>query len=49
MNHHQQHVIYYLMEENRVLREQIGIDESISLMISVADLLRRQRGSAGRC
>jgi putative transposase len=24
MNHHQQHVIGYLMEENRVLREQIG-------------------------
>jgi hypothetical protein len=24
MNQHQQHVIHYLMEENRVLREQIG-------------------------
>jgi putative transposase len=24
MNEHQQHVIHYLMEENRVLREQIG-------------------------
>jgi putative transposase len=24
MNHHQQHVIHYLVEENRVLREQIG-------------------------
>src|SRR6266496_6657825 len=24
MNQQQQHVIYYLMEENRVLREQIG-------------------------
>jgi hypothetical protein len=24
MNRHQQHVIEYLMEENRVLREQIG-------------------------
>jgi len=24
MNQHQQHVIEYLMEENRVLREQIG-------------------------
>jgi hypothetical protein len=24
MNQHQQHVIYYLVEENRVLREQIG-------------------------
>src|SRR5262245_58316202 len=24
MNQHQQHVIQYLMEENRVLREQIG-------------------------
>ena len=24
MNQHQQHVIYYLIEENRVLREQIG-------------------------
>jgi hypothetical protein len=24
MNQHQRHVIHYLMEENRVLREQIG-------------------------
>ena len=24
MNQHQQHVVHYLMEENRVLREQIG-------------------------
>jgi hypothetical protein len=24
MNQHQQHVIHYLMEENRVLREQTG-------------------------
>jgi hypothetical protein len=24
MNQHQQHVIHYLIEENRVLREQIG-------------------------
>jgi len=24
MNQHQQHVVEYLMEENRVLREQIG-------------------------
>jgi hypothetical protein len=36
MNQHQQHVIHYLMEENRVLREQIGNRRIVSLMISVA-------------
>jgi hypothetical protein len=38
MNQHQQHVIAYLIEENRVLREQIGDPAyEIQRMISVVD------------
>ena len=34
MNQHQQQVVEYLREENRVLREQIGIGEYVSMMTS---------------
>src|SRR5215831_14387891 len=48
MNQHQQHVIHYLMEENRVLREQIGsrrlrfTDEQRRRLAAKAKLLGRK-------
>ena len=44
MNQHQQHVIHYLIEENRVLREQIGGRR----MRFSDDQRRRLAASAGR-
>ena len=38
MNEHQQHVIHYLIEENRVLREQIG-----NRLLRFSDDQRRRR------
>ena len=57
MNRHQQHVIEYLMEENRVLREQLGhrrmvLDRVVGFPLSgllnrkVVDYLRRRRVAA---
>jgi hypothetical protein len=51
MNQHQQQIIEYLVEENRVLREQIGdrrrIAEFDSVMINGADLRPRRRSWGG--
>jgi hypothetical protein len=47
MNQHQQHVIDYLIEENRVLREQIGPRCGGGVCSVKATLIRRVRYEAG--
>ena len=48
MNQHQHHVIDYLPEENRVLREQIGVRRIRFSDDSAADSRRRRRNWDGR-
>jgi hypothetical protein len=48
MNEHQHHFIDYLMEENRMLREQIGNRRLRSVMTSAADRQRKREKWAGK-
>jgi hypothetical protein len=48
INQHQQQVIEYLMEENRVLREQIHVECGLAT-ISAVDSQSKRRNSAGNC
>ena len=49
MNQHQQYVIHYLIEENRVLREQIGNRRMRFTDDQCRRLAARARKSAGGC
>lgn len=49
MNQHQQHVIHYLIEENRVLREQLGNRRMRFTDDQRRRLAVRAKNSAGGC